>query len=174
MVYPAMLGSQQVRVVYQDCNSTWMSRLEAGVKKMLGPMIKRGQATKLTLEYQRLLATWAVKTALIMEQIQIAEQGVPDSEYHRFYSIQEPPNGYEVWIAHRTLRSSGSTERALLAAARKTVVPICTTSLNATREVQRTQLTGRKAFGVTFVIGRVAFQIFGHNAPNGGPNQAIA
>ena len=53
--------------VCKSCNNTWMSVVENRVKEFLGPMIVRHEKTNLSLEQQQLLATWAVKTAYLVE-----------------------------------------------------------------------------------------------------------
>jgi hypothetical protein len=56
----------EVNCVCVPCNTGWMSRLEGQAKPLLLPMI-RGEATRLDLPAQLVLATWAVKTTLVLE-----------------------------------------------------------------------------------------------------------
>jgi hypothetical protein len=55
---------QTVRAVCSDCNGGWMSGLEGDRRRVLSPMI-RGMAVQLGADTQKLIATWALKTALM-------------------------------------------------------------------------------------------------------------
>jgi len=163
--YNIEVFSQTVRAPCQGCNNGWMSVLEERVKRLLGPMIRHGQATKLRPPAQALIATWAIKTAFMYEYLHPAERVVPDSEYHRFYKIKQPPDDYRVWLAHRTIYTD-HTGRELLMASREQHV----TNLNATNEASKQEIeawlaSGGSVFRITFTIGRLVFQIFGHSLP---------
>jgi len=54
------------RSVCRDCNSGWMSRLESDVKPILSPMI-HGETSQLSLESQKLITTWLLKTAFVVD-----------------------------------------------------------------------------------------------------------
>lgn len=49
-----------------QCNNGWMSRLEQRVQPLLRPMI-HGNSTTLSLDQQRLIMRWLVKTAMAIE-----------------------------------------------------------------------------------------------------------
>src|SRR5262249_30663678 len=49
------------------CNNGWLSRLESAVQPFLEPMTLRHQRTELDRNAQADLATWAVKTVLLLE-----------------------------------------------------------------------------------------------------------
>src|SRR5580704_2096999 len=53
--------------ICEDCNSVWLSRLERRVKPLLAPMAVSAQPTALSPASQQLIATWAVKTVLLLE-----------------------------------------------------------------------------------------------------------
>ena len=78
------------------CRS-WNSR----VAPILGPMIKHGWITPLSLPSQADIAFWAVKTALVIDQFYPAARLIPDSEYPALYAAQQPLPAHLVWIAHR-------------------------------------------------------------------------
>jgi len=53
--------------ICEDCNSVWLSRLERRVKPVLAPMAVSARSATLSPASQKLLATWAVKTVLLLE-----------------------------------------------------------------------------------------------------------
>ena len=53
--------------ICEDCNSVWLSSLERRVKPLLAPMAVGAQPTTLSPGSQLLIATWAVKTVLLLE-----------------------------------------------------------------------------------------------------------
>ena len=53
--------------ICEECNSVWLSRLERAVKPLLAPMAVSASPTTLSPARQKLLATWAVKTVLLLE-----------------------------------------------------------------------------------------------------------
>ncbi len=49
-----------------ECNSGWMSRLESEVKPLLLPLLE-GKEVQLSVMTQRVIATWAIKTVMVLE-----------------------------------------------------------------------------------------------------------
>lgn len=163
--YPLKLFQQTVRKVCGKCNNGWMATLEGQVKSILGPMMHDNRQTKISLREQKLIATWAVKTAFMLDHLHPAESIVPASEYHRLYAAQQPPAGYLVWLAQRNTFYD-SSGRELLAASRHQFVNF----VNATDEaaaaaVREGASKGHVVFVITFAIGYAVFQVFGHNFP---------
>jgi hypothetical protein len=58
--------TQTVGDVCRQCNSGWLSELEAAVKPLLTPMI-RGDRQTLGPEDQRIVAAWAMKMAAVID-----------------------------------------------------------------------------------------------------------
>jgi hypothetical protein len=56
----------QVRRVCQGCNGGWMSQLEAQAKPLLEPMFN-GEPVTLEPDKQTVLATWTVKTLMMLD-----------------------------------------------------------------------------------------------------------
>jgi hypothetical protein len=56
-----------IKTVCKDCNHHWMSDLETQSSPIVGPMLK-GSKQGLSIEQQALLATWATKTAMALDQ----------------------------------------------------------------------------------------------------------
>jgi hypothetical protein len=90
---------QTVRAVCANCNSGWMSQLEARAKPVLSPMI-RGIALHLSADTQKLIATWALKTA-IMAQCAAGEKITPVHDALWLYHDQEPPDRNVIVILAR-------------------------------------------------------------------------
>jgi hypothetical protein len=59
---------QRVRMACKRCNNTWMNDLENKVKPIISPMILGSHSRKLlTRREQLIIATWAVKTVMVVE-----------------------------------------------------------------------------------------------------------
>ena len=82
---PTFTDSQQVRVpcVCKTCNNGWMSRLEMKVKRYLGPMID-DMAIPLDKDYQKGLAEWAMKTAMVIDSVDVNDRYYIQSERYAF------------------------------------------------------------------------------------------
>jgi hypothetical protein len=88
-----------VDTVCRACNHGWMSDLEASCAPMLKPMLK-GQTQGLSLAKQTLLAQWATKTAMTLDQTVPTDMRVfsPD-ECKQLMDRQLPPPGTGVQLA---------------------------------------------------------------------------
>ena len=79
------------RIVCAECNGGWMSRLESDVKPLIAPAIL-GEQTTFDIEQQGLVATWAVKTALMLEHTHPRGQlTMPTVAYDYLYRHRLPP-----------------------------------------------------------------------------------
>ena len=161
----------KVKVVCVNCNTGWMSDLETAVMSRLGPMIQSARATRLTPCFQSTLATWAVKTALMMEYLHPAPRVIPDTEYAALYAQQQPSQRYLVFIS-RWDPQIDTSSRALVIGHSNLVnkLPINTYPSRASREEAERLRKGFRdgtyiVFDSKFAIGHVAFAILGHNAP---------
>jgi len=95
-------------MVCQECNNTWMSRLEnRGVKPFLEPMLTNDHAVTLDQTQQRDLARWAVIKVLLMEHAMRQRRahlrstaGYPpsDPELAWLYGNDSPPPRSRVWL----------------------------------------------------------------------------
>ena len=70
--------------ICEDCNSVWLSRQERAVKPVLAPMPVSARQVTLSPASQKLLATWAVKTVLLLELA-----------FRQMYPASRPAEGYE-------------------------------------------------------------------------------
>lgn len=162
--YRAPLFQQTTRKVCKPCNNGWMSRLETSVQPLLGPMMLNGAPTKLEIQFQKILATWAVKTAFMLQQIQGPKRIVPDSEYGRLYAVQQPPRGYGVWIAHRAILTDNAGREVGFQSLEEPVYEVLIKESYAD-DFRKNKQPNDIAFVITFTIGYVVFQVFGHNMP---------
>jgi hypothetical protein len=165
---------QKVKVVCENCNTGWMADLEAKVKPILTPMLL-GQRQEVRAQTQKLLAFWTVKTALIIDHLQPKARVVPETEYSALYKSQSPLPTHLVWFGHRTVPRDRTGD--LLGAARKQ--PIAHLDVEASMEKRILQWVseGRKMYRITFSVGNLVVQVFGHDFPTtlnieGPPEQA--
>lgn len=86
------------RVVCRDCNGGWMSALESAAKPLLTPMIEASQRVALTPQGQRVVGAWSLKTAMMMQQAEGADQSIPPRDYGWVYKHGEPPIGVQVLL----------------------------------------------------------------------------
>jgi hypothetical protein len=78
------------------CNTRWLSVLENDVQPTLAPLI-RGEERALSVDEQRLLATWAVKTALTLD-LTSGQPVIPTGFYHGFRQLRTPLPSHAVWL----------------------------------------------------------------------------
>jgi hypothetical protein len=72
----------------EACNNEWLSVLENDVSTILGPMI-RGDDRQLEPNEQKLLATWALKTAIMLD-LTSGNPTVPTGFFHLLRQRREP------------------------------------------------------------------------------------
>ena len=105
-------------MVCQECNNTWMSRLEnRRVKPFLAPMLTNEHAVTLDETRQRDLARWAVIKVLLMEHAMRQRRAhlrstvgyaPSDPELAWLYHNDDPPPRSRVWLgAYATAVAGG-------------------------------------------------------------------
>jgi hypothetical protein len=57
----------KINAVCAKCNEGWMHDLETEAEPILTPLIRDGTPVTLTVEDQRLMSTWGIKTAMVFE-----------------------------------------------------------------------------------------------------------
>ncbi len=122
-------------------------------------MMTLGTPARLTIEDRRKLATWAVKTTLVLDRLNPKARAVPESEYRRFYELQSPLNSHDVWIGGQipmptTLSSPPSCpkSRKLHSSTNSQTVNYIIDGLSIPVDVH-----------IHILAGYVVFQVFGHN-----------
>jgi hypothetical protein len=89
-----------VKRVCETCNTEWMAGLEGRIIPILLPWV-RGRRARLVYEQQELIATWAVKTAMMLQYTPVYAGGavIPASQYAGLFRRKtSPPDGVEVFI----------------------------------------------------------------------------
>ncbi len=79
------------------CNEGWMHELEDSCEGIVGHLIQ-GHPRKIRYWRQTLVATWAVKTALVWECVSPENRTVPLAVLRMFHAIQRPGARQQVWI----------------------------------------------------------------------------
>ncbi|MFE5797015.1 hypothetical protein ACFQ8C_31170 [Streptomyces sp. NPDC056503] len=85
-VIPHKFATMTVKCVCGTCNNGWMSRLEASVKPFL-MQLTRGEQIALGPAEQTALATWSMKTAMMMLRASYLDDPhpIPKSDYKHLY-----------------------------------------------------------------------------------------
>lgn len=146
----------KVKVVCQPCNSGWMSNIENRAKPFLGSLIQ-GHGRTLHREGQRELAVWGIKTAM-MWQFTSKTRPIPPAIMKALYADDsKPPGNAQVWIGAYTGEAGYSYPVSLSVRPKGA-------GLDAAVD----------AYGATFTVGHVAFQVFGHELPGVGGGRRFA
>jgi hypothetical protein len=124
------------------CNNRWLSVLERDIQPILGPLID-GKERTLVPHEQRLLATWAVKTALMLD-LGSGTPLIPTGFYYDLRLRRCPLPGQVVWLgAYR------DSQYAVWASHQPLHVGISTSE-------------PPNAYVSTFTAFRAVFQVVGH------------
>ncbi|HEU0249726.1 MAG TPA: hypothetical protein VFR48_03280 [Solirubrobacteraceae bacterium] len=85
--------------VCPDCNHHWMSDLETWASPLLKPMLK-GETQGLSVEQQVLVAQWATKTAMALDQTYPIEERVFSlAQCKQLMDGKLPPPGFGIQLA---------------------------------------------------------------------------
>jgi hypothetical protein len=82
------------------CNTGWVSRLEGRAKPLLLPRV-RGQLGQLLYKDQQTIATWAIKTAMMLQFTPVHKGGIVIADnLYRDLNVHhdQPPSTVRVWI----------------------------------------------------------------------------
>lgn len=153
----------KAKIVCGDCNNRWMSDIENTTKPLLEKLIFTTDGMKLDAIAQAKVALWAQKTTLVMNKATGGKFQIPDDFYTDLYSSQTKPTKIMVSIGWRLL-ASGSKEKG---------EPLATFEIKQISSVQvkkdevdilkQQASNGKLAWTATLGLGRVVFQLFGHN-----------
>jgi hypothetical protein len=75
----------------ETCNHEWLSVLENDVRPILAPMVRGENTRRLEPDQQRLLATWALKTAMMLD----LTSGRPTIPAGFFHSLRQKREAFE-------------------------------------------------------------------------------
>lgn len=103
---------QTVKAFCAKCNNGWMSQLEVKASKIMRPMLRAEIIGPVTMRYtqQAIASSWALKTALVVQQLHTADNRVPTSEYRNFQRRQEPSSNVLITMGSRHV--AGNSEGA--------------------------------------------------------------
>ncbi len=93
------LASATTRKVCHGCNTGWMAKLEREAKPVLLPLIQ-GKATTIGPPEEILIATWATKTAIVLDAtLSKEEDRFPKPEAEIVREQLRPPASFNVFVA---------------------------------------------------------------------------
>jgi hypothetical protein len=146
-------GTRQVRSleitapVCTRCNNRWLSVLETDVQPILAPMI-RGEERTLSANEQRLLAAWAVKTAMMLD-LTSPTPVIPVGFFQHVRQTREALPSNVVWVGGYlgNRKAIWAEHRGLHLGIPETEPP--------------------NGFVTTFTVFRVLFQVLGHFTKGG-------
>ena len=101
---------QRVRMACETCNNGWMSDLENTVRPIITPMILGHARVLLTLRDQIAIATWAVKTAMVVEFLEKPHtRYFTQAERHSLMIDAVPSRsmGAHVWLGRYGSKNDG-------------------------------------------------------------------
>jgi hypothetical protein len=149
---------EDARIVCETCNGGWMSDLEKATQPVLERPIRR-EASTFGTPHQTILATWALKTALVFQ----ASQNVriaPAEHFSHLRQHRTPPRQVAVWLgSHYRARSDPANSVFLQR-------PLSFESLDGKLDPDHIQ---DQPFGYLnfLAVGGVSFVILGHRCSNG-------
>jgi hypothetical protein len=119
------IGLQQTTTAFcKACEGGWMREMEDVTLPILKPIII-GQNKALSTDEQGIVATWAYKTFLSLEQAQSGTKLVTPAEHHRFFRERQPSATARIWLGTYAgeVFSGGTGTRALSYLRQRIVIP---------------------------------------------------
>jgi hypothetical protein len=99
---------QNVKAFCGDCNNGWMSDLEVRTAQVMRPMLRAEQVpVKMGYVAQTIVASWATKTAMVLDQMHPADHRIPVSYYRDFHRKREPSSDVLVILGARQKAEDG-------------------------------------------------------------------
>ena len=97
IVHPSIGIDIRVRKVCAECNSGWMSKLEADSIPVLEPLVSTTALQLVSVREQRQIALWATKTAMMADLTQ-AEPLILANARRRLRTHHAIPGGTRIWL----------------------------------------------------------------------------
>jgi hypothetical protein len=147
----------KVGCVCEACNTGWMHELEMSAELILAPLIegrptnRKGNPWALREWRQSIAATWATKTALVLQEMS-TEQAIAREFGQPFRRQLRPHNFAQVWIAHYAGEQAHSFYQG---------------SLHMVDKSRPGEPVVMTAYTATIAVGHVAFRLFGHWVKDG-------
>lgn len=137
-----------------SCNGGWMSDLESQAAPVLTPLVQNRE-TRLDAVAQQLVATWAIKTMLMLRLIAADDD---DSElasdiYEWIKRTRTPPPGEQIWLASYAGEDQWPMTFHYYGA--------------SIRRPDGTDTFEANAHCASFAVGHLAFGLAGHRLQNG-------
>lgn len=91
----------QAKAPCGTCNNGWMNDMDNGLA-VLGPQLVKGKKVQLTKGKQASLASWAVKTILMLQLIYPRDDRfvIPEDDYTGFYADRRPSDLMRLWAGY--------------------------------------------------------------------------
>ena len=131
-----------VKAVCKQCNEGWMNRIEEDARPFLESMIL-GHGRNLYEAGQAKVATWGALKAMVF-QGKDRDVPIPLSHRREMFATKRPPKQTQVWIGAFTGKVWAQRHFGL--------------------GIDRPEEPSIPAYGSTFAVGRLVFQVFGHEA----------
>ncbi|MGI0134791.1 MAG: hypothetical protein ACREBW_07540, partial [Candidatus Micrarchaeaceae archaeon] len=107
---PVHRGSAKTKQVCGDCNSGWMSALEAAASKLIGSL-SQDIAMWLNVEDQSIIARWSVKTSMVLEALDrkaYAKHGHAQGQREAIRLGASLPANTQIWLGRYTRTGLGA------------------------------------------------------------------
>ena len=155
----------KAKVVCADCNNGWMSRLEAHTKSVLADLIFADKPAQLNEDTQRQIALWVQKTVLMLNRSTSGTFKIPDNFYKDLYTSQQPLKSIAITMGWR-LQAKGTKDEPLASFEIKQI-PTLSVDKKIEATIRQQMAEGQLAWAATLGLGKVVFQLFGHNLTGG-------
>lgn len=158
--------NRTAKIVCENCNSGWMSKLEGDIQALLGPMmIGRDLPVSLSTYQQSMIAIWVAKTLTVLEYssnepLTHIPKSLPEALYNTGYVPQE----HTIYIGYRTniYGEDGTHAAGFLVQSPKNMQ----IKPEYRAEIENAMKKDRKRFTASLVVGHVYFYMIGTDIEN--------
>jgi hypothetical protein len=165
------LARDWVKSIFQDklkkvcgaCNSGWMSTLENDVKNLLLALIFTHDQVTLDDKNQRLLAFWAQKTLLVVNEATVGGFSIPKDFYHELYQQKMPIKNILVNIGWKTTLGGTKEPNDPLMSFEIKQISQVEVKKDEVKRIHGDIEQGKTVWAATLSLGYIVFQFFGHN-----------
>lgn len=133
-----------IRRTCVKCNSEWMSNVESSSRDLIA-RVMLGNTADWDREAQTVVATWAYKTALMLDFVGV-HRTIPAEHYSEFYETRVPVRSCRIWATSYAPAGDDEFQSAWF---------------NGHGLTLHLADRNRRAYTMTFNVGYVVFQIFG-------------
>ena len=161
--YASKIFQQTRNDVCTECNSGWMSAIENAAQPILVKMLK-GKSLVLDKKKQEKIATWAMKTILVINHhnpAPPAKQFIPEEHYAAFFEAKSVTPGNVMLLGYKPgtkFKTGDSIANNRLDLAQHIAVP-----KDKLEELKAKLERGQRAYGATLRIANIVFQLVGND-----------